>query len=102
MRTDNSSRPKELQPESMRLRRAVSDLALDTLILKDTAREPSQPRPTDGVGVARRIQLVTAASADSTVQPSMNGSSGAPKPPISIRRFMTENQTKPSSSAQRP
>lgn len=38
MKTDNLSRPKELQLESMRLRRAVSDLALDTLILKDTAR----------------------------------------------------------------
>lgn len=51
--------------------------------------------------MARRIRLVTGASADSTVQPSMNGSSGAPTPPIWIRWSMTENQAKPSSSAQR-
>jgi hypothetical protein len=45
------------------------------------------------------MRLVTAASADKTVQPSMKGSSGAPTPLIWIRWSITENQTKPWSSA---
>ena len=49
--------------------------------------------------MASRMRLVTAASADSTVQPSMNGSVGAPTPPIWIMWSMTENHTKPLFSA---
>src|SRR5437667_9681368 len=45
------------------------------------------------------MRLVPAASPDKTVQPSMNGSSGAPTPPIWIRWSITENQTKPWFSA---
>jgi hypothetical protein len=45
------------------------------------------------------MRLVTAASADNTVQPSMKGSSGAPTPPIWIRWSITENHTKPWFSA---
>src|SRR5437660_7067758 len=45
------------------------------------------------------MRLVTAASPDKTVQPSMNGSSGAPTPPIWIMWSITENQTKPWFSA---
>ena len=49
--------------------------------------------------MASRMRLVTAASPDKTVQPSMNGSSGAPTPSIWIRWSITENQTKPWFSA---
>src|ERR1700730_3276749 len=45
------------------------------------------------------MRLVTAATPDKTVQPSMNGSSGAPTPPIWIRWSITENQTNPWFSA---
>lgn len=38
MRTDQLKRPKELEKENGRLRRAVSDLALDKLILAEAAR----------------------------------------------------------------
>jgi hypothetical protein len=45
------------------------------------------------------MRLVTAASADKTVQPSIKGSSGTPTPPIWIKWSITENQTKPWFSA---
>lgn len=38
MKTDQLKRLKELELENMRLRRAVSDLTLDKLILKEAAR----------------------------------------------------------------
>ena len=38
MKTDQLKRLKELELENMRLRRAVSDLTLDQLILKEAAR----------------------------------------------------------------
>src|SRR6516164_5432264 len=51
--------------------------------------------------MASRMRLVTAASPDKTVHPSMNGSSGAPTPPIWIMWSIAENQTKPWFSAHR-
>src|SRR2546426_8112889 len=45
------------------------------------------------------MRLVRAASPEKTVQLSMNGSSGAPTPPIWIRWSITENQTYPWFSA---
>ena len=38
MKTDHLKRPKELEKENERLRRAVSDLTLDKLILKEAAK----------------------------------------------------------------
>jgi len=38
MKTDQLKRLKELEPENARLRRAVSDMTLDKLILKEAAR----------------------------------------------------------------
>ena len=45
MKTDQVKRLKELEIENARLRRAVSDLTLDKLILTEAARETSEPRP---------------------------------------------------------
>jgi hypothetical protein len=47
------------------------------------------------------MRRVTAASAVRIVQPSMNGSSGAPTLAIWMRWSITENQVKPASSAHR-
>ena len=46
MKTDQLQRLKELEKENLRLRRAVSDLTLDKLILAEAARgpEPTGPR----------------------------------------------------------
>ena len=44
MKTDQLRRLKELEKESQRLRRAVSDLTLDKLILAEAARGTEGPR----------------------------------------------------------
>ena len=44
MNRDQLKRLKELETENQRLRRAVSDLTLDKLILKETARGTEGPR----------------------------------------------------------
>jgi hypothetical protein len=41
---DQARRMKELEKENARLRRAVSDLTLDKLILQEASRGPSEPR----------------------------------------------------------
>ena len=46
LRGDQVKRLKELETENSRLRRAVSDLTLDKLILAEAARETSKPLPT--------------------------------------------------------
>ena len=38
-------RLKELEAANNRLRRALSDLRIEKIILRDTASEPSKPRP---------------------------------------------------------
>ena len=43
MKLDQVKRLKELEVENARLRKAVSDLTLDKLILKEAARETSKP-----------------------------------------------------------
>jgi putative transposase len=45
MGTDQLKELKRLQKENERLRKAVSDLTLDKLILTEAARETSEPRP---------------------------------------------------------
>lgn len=44
MKTDRLKRLKELEKENERLRRAVSDLTLDKLILSEAAKEAEDPR----------------------------------------------------------
>ena len=44
MNRDQLKRLKELETENQRLRRAVSDLTLDKLILKEAARGTEGPR----------------------------------------------------------
>ena len=44
LKTDQVKRLKDLETENNRLRRAVSDLTLDKLILQEAARETSKPR----------------------------------------------------------
>lgn len=43
MGVDQARRLKELEKENMRLRKAVSDLTLDKLILAEAAKETSEP-----------------------------------------------------------
>ena len=43
LKTDQVKRLKELEQENTRLRRAISDLTLDKLILQEAARETSSP-----------------------------------------------------------
>jgi len=45
LRGDQVKRLKELETENRQLRRAVSDLTLEKLILKEAARETGKPRP---------------------------------------------------------
>ena len=45
LKSDQVKRLKELEAENARLRRAVSDLTLDKMILKEAAKETSKPRP---------------------------------------------------------
>ncbi len=45
LKGDHVKRLKELKTENARLRRAVSDLTLDKMILAEAARETSKPRP---------------------------------------------------------
>jgi len=61
MKSDQVKRLKELELENARLRRAVSDLTLDKLILTEAARETSKPRPSprvcrEGAGHARCVR----------------------------------------------
>lgn len=49
MKNDQVKRLKALELENTRLRRAVSDLTLDKLILTEAARETSKPRPSPGL-----------------------------------------------------
>jgi putative transposase len=49
MKSDQVKRLKELELENTRLRRAVSDLTLDKLILTEAARGTSKPRPSPGL-----------------------------------------------------
>jgi putative transposase len=44
LKSDQIRRLKELETENTRLRRAVSDLTLDKLILQEAARESTEPR----------------------------------------------------------
>jgi transposase-like protein len=44
LKTDQARRMKDLEKENERLRRAISDLALDKLILQEAARGTSEPR----------------------------------------------------------
>jgi len=44
LKTDQARRMKDLEKENARLRRAVSDLTLDKLILQEGPRETSEPR----------------------------------------------------------
>src|SRR4051812_27680025 len=44
LKTDQVKRLKELETENSRLRKAVSDLTLDKLILQEAARETTEPR----------------------------------------------------------
>lgn len=44
LKTDQARRMKDLEKENARLRRAISDLTLDKLILQEAARETSEPR----------------------------------------------------------
>jgi putative transposase len=44
LKTDQARRMKDLEKEKLRLRRAISDLTLDKLILQEAARGTSQPR----------------------------------------------------------
>ena len=44
LKTDQARRMKDLEKENQRLRRAISDLTLDKLILQEAARETSEPR----------------------------------------------------------
>jgi putative transposase len=44
LKTEQMKRLKGLEPENSRLRKAVSDLTLDKLILQEAARETSKPR----------------------------------------------------------
>ena len=46
LKTDQARRMKDLEKENLRLRRAISDLTLDKLILQEAARETSEPRAT--------------------------------------------------------
>jgi transposase-like protein len=41
LKTDQARRMKDLEKENLRLRRAISDLTLDKLILQEAARDPS-------------------------------------------------------------
>ena len=43
LKTDQARRMKDLEKENLRLRRAISDLTLDKLILQKAARETSKP-----------------------------------------------------------
>ena len=43
LKTDQARRMKDLEKENLRLRRAISDLTLDKLILQEAARETSRP-----------------------------------------------------------
>ena len=45
LKTDQVKRLKELEKENERLRKAVSDLTLEKLILRRLPRETSEPRP---------------------------------------------------------
>lgn len=45
LKTDQGKRLKELERENQRLRKAVSDLTLDKLILAEAAKETSKPQP---------------------------------------------------------
>ena len=45
LKSDQAKRLKDLELENARLRRAVSDLTLDKLILTEAARGTSKPRP---------------------------------------------------------
>ena len=49
LKSDQVRRLKDLELENTRLRRAVSDLTLDKLILTEAARETSKPRPSPGL-----------------------------------------------------
>jgi putative transposase len=44
LKTDQARRMKDLEKENLRLRRAISDLTLDKLILQEAAGETSEPR----------------------------------------------------------
>ena len=44
LKTDQARRMKDLEKENGRLRRAISDLTLDKLILQEAAGETSEPR----------------------------------------------------------
>ena len=44
LKTEQVKRLKDLELENSRLRKAVSDLTLDKLILQEAARETSKPR----------------------------------------------------------
>ena len=50
-------RLKELEEENARLRRAVSDLTLEKLILREAARETSKPRPPPRLHRSRHAEL---------------------------------------------
>ena len=44
LKVDQARRMKDLEKENLRLRRAISDLTLDKLILQEAARGTSEPR----------------------------------------------------------
>ncbi len=61
LKTDQARRMKDLEKENARLRRAISDLTLDKLILQEARRETSEPRPAPalhrpGPGGAGRVR----------------------------------------------
>ena len=45
MRVEQARRLKELEKENIRLKRLVADVSLDNAILKEAARETSEPVP---------------------------------------------------------
>ncbi len=53
LKLDHVKRLKELELENARLRKTVSDLTLDKLILKEAARRTTEPRAGPGVHRAR-------------------------------------------------
>lgn len=54
LKTDQARRMKDLEKENARLRRAISDLTLDKLILQEAARETSEPRAPEALYRSRQ------------------------------------------------
>ncbi len=57
LKTDQVKRLKELEKENERLRKAVSDLTLEKLILREAASETSEPRPPPGLYRSRQAEV---------------------------------------------